>query len=118
MRARVLPGAEGFCVPMGVVGSWLMMSSWLLIAWGMEWARVVFVGIGVPLEGFGVRPREWEGLFGVLLTPWVHQDWAHLWGNSAAFVGLGIFMALAAGKRLLGTCFLLLFWSGLGTWLI
>lgn len=46
----------------------------------------------ISAADFGVRPREWRGLLGILTAPLVHGDFAHLFGNSVPLVVLGTAM--------------------------
>lgn len=39
-------------------------------------------GLGLGLERFGVRPRAWAGLPGILAAPLLHSGFAHLTENS------------------------------------
>ena len=59
----------------------LVVVLWLihLMNWGMDLD---------PLP-FGVRPREWLGLVGIVTAPLVHGDFAHLVANSAPLLVLG-----------------------------
>jgi membrane associated rhomboid family serine protease len=52
----------------------------LLLGWGLELAR------------FGVRPREWIGLPGILVAPLLHGDAFHLIANSIPLLVLGTVM--------------------------
>ena len=36
----------------------------------------------LPLEKFGVLPRELSGLFGIVAMPFLHGDWKHIVNNS------------------------------------
>jgi len=36
----------------------------------------------LPLEKFGVIPREFKGLFGIIAMPFLHGDWKHIVNNS------------------------------------
>lgn len=88
------------------------------LAWLVEVADQIFGFIGLPLDVFGIHPRQLFGLIGVFLSPWLHGDWLHLLNNSIAFLGLGFLMVVAEGQRFLRTTFALVLISGLGTWLI
>ncbi|MGJ8725689.1 MAG: rhomboid family intramembrane serine protease [Roseibacillus sp.] len=90
----------------------------IAMAWMVEVADRVFGLFGLPLDALGIHPREFFGLVGVFLSPWLHGDWGHLTNNTVAFLGLGFLMVVAEGKRFLKTTFLLVLISGLGTWLI
>lgn len=61
-----------------VVVLWLVH----LMNWGMDLDPVPF----------GVRPREWLGLIGIVTAPLVHGDFAHLVANSAPLLVLGAVM--------------------------
>ena len=45
--------------------------------------------LDLELQRFGVRPREWRGLAGVLLAPLLHADFMHLIANSLPLLVLG-----------------------------
>lgn len=68
LAARLAFGAVGFL--------WLLA----LLGWGLE------------LERFGVRPREWAGLPGILVAPLLHAGIAHLVANSIPLAVLGTTM--------------------------
>ena len=44
---------------------------------------------GVKLSHFGVYPREFKGLFGIISSPFIHRDWWHLFNNSVPLLVLG-----------------------------
>jgi len=54
---------------------------WLVQLW--NW------GLGLELERFGVRPREWAGLPGILFAPLLHSGFGHLAANSLPLLILG-----------------------------
>ena len=44
---------------------------------------IVFVfDRALPLEKFGVLPRDASGLFGIVAMPFLHSDWKHIVNNS------------------------------------
>jgi membrane associated rhomboid family serine protease len=53
---------------------------------------IALLGWGLELERFGVRPRQWLGLPGILAGPLLHADFAHLIANSLPLVVLGTVM--------------------------
>ncbi|MEH0110332.1 rhomboid family intramembrane serine protease [Tersicoccus sp. MR15.9] len=88
----------------------------LLVAlmWVVE---IVDVVLPLRLDAFGIRPRQLDGLGGVVTAPFLHLGFAHLIANSGAFLVLGVLVGLVSGR----------FWTvfagvtvlgGLGTWLI
>jgi membrane associated rhomboid family serine protease len=81
---------------------------------------VEFVDVSVfheRLDQAGIRPREVDGLDGVLFAPMLHSGWAHLSANTLPVLLFG-FLAMAAGLRqwiaVTATIWLL---GGLGVWL-
>ena len=55
----------------------------LLIMWLV---KIVEVGMEHDLSYYGLRPRTWSGLVGILTIPWLHGDWSHLFHNSISLV--------------------------------
>jgi membrane associated rhomboid family serine protease len=53
---------------------------------------IPLLGWGLELERFGVRPREWIGLPGILFAPLLHADFNHLMANSVPLLVLGATM--------------------------
>jgi membrane associated rhomboid family serine protease len=53
---------------------------------------VPLLGWGLELERFGVRPREWIGVPGILVAPLLHADFTHLIANSLPLLVLGTTM--------------------------
>jgi membrane associated rhomboid family serine protease len=53
---------------------------------------VPLLGWGLELERFGVRPRQWLGMPGILTAPLLHADFNHLIANSVPLVVLGTTM--------------------------
>jgi membrane associated rhomboid family serine protease len=49
-------------------------------------------GLDLDAVPFGVRPREWLGLIGIVTAPLVHGDFPHLVANSAPLLMLGAVM--------------------------
>ncbi len=50
---------------------------------------VPLLGWGLELEQFGVRPRQWIGLPGILFAPLLHAGFDHLIANSLPLLVLG-----------------------------
>lgn len=67
------------------------------------------------LDANGIEPRQVGGLDGILWSPFLHGDWAHLFGNLGPGVVLG-FLILMAQRFLVVTAVV---WaiSGVGVWL-
>lgn len=79
--------------------------------------EVLDVATGESLEVNGIEPREIDGLDGVLWSPLLHDDWAHLAGNTLPFLVFG-FLAMAGGiGRFLGVTAIIWLVGGFGVWL-
>ena len=83
---------------------------WLiqLLGWGMD----------VGPAYFGVRPRQWEGLLGILSAPLVHGGFDHLIANSLPLVILGttmLYLYPQAAPRVLPAIYL---GPGVAVWLL
>jgi len=49
-------------------------------------------GLDLDPSPFGIRPREWSGLLGIVAAPLVHSDFAHLFANSLPLATVGATM--------------------------
>lgn len=102
---RVLPAAP--------VRSALTMLVLAALLYVVEIADVVS---GQTLERNGIHPRDTGDLDGILWSPLLHGDWAHLAANTVPFLVFG-FLAMAGGLRqfvlVTATIWLL---GGLGVW--
>lgn len=87
----------------------------VLLMWLVFWAEFRF---RENLTEFGVYPRSFTGLRGVLFSPFIHSSLEHLFNNSIPFLvllaGLFYFYRPVAWKVFL----MIYLFSGLGTWLI
>lgn len=74
-------------------------------------------GLHLDLYQYGVYPRTWHGLPGILCSPFIHGDAEHVLNNSIPVVVLGTalmyFFPQLAGRVLLYSWLV----SGLGVWL-
>ena len=64
------------------------------------WVPILFVGImgivhaittwgDVSFVSYGIHPRDWVGLRGIIFGPFIHGDWKHLVNNSVPLLLLG-----------------------------
>ncbi|MFK7853492.1 MAG: rhomboid family intramembrane serine protease [Granulosicoccus sp.] len=70
----------------------------------------------LPLENFGLVPRTFRGLLGIVAMPFLHGDFKHLLGNT---IPLAVTMILLAGSRANSGVIvaLITILCGLGLWL-
>lgn len=79
---------------------------------------ILAVSAVLPLDQFGIRPRTLIGLPGIVLAPFLHQGIAHLWGNTVILLVLGTVFLMMERKLSLFIVAQIVFFAGLGTWLI
>lgn len=94
--------------------------SGLLVLVALIWA-VYLVGlvVGLDLSGFGVQPRDWGRLYGVLTWPFVHADRTHLMNNSITLIVFGAIISLRSSSwQFIGLSFMITLYAGLGVWLL
>ena len=68
--------SESFVFSPGVIGYPILF---VLIIWIVFWVEIRF---GLDFNNFGIRPRTFEGLRGILFSPFIHGDIKHLFNNS------------------------------------
>ena len=77
--------------------------------------------VDVPLDGrldrFGIRPRQLDGLDGVVLAPFLHLGFGHLIANTVPFLVLGGIICLSGAKRFVQVTVIVGLISGVGVWL-
>ncbi|KAB2813489.1 rhomboid family intramembrane serine protease [Pimelobacter simplex] len=85
------------------------------LLWAIE---VVDVAASHRLDGWGIRPRDGEGLLGILAAPLLHGGWGHLSANTVPALVLG-FLTLATGlvRGLVATAIVWLL-GGFAVWLV
>lgn len=83
--------------------------------WGEE---VVDTFMDGRLDRFGIRPRQVDGLDGIVLSPFLHSGFTHLIANTIPFLVLGTAIGLGGMRRFLTVTVITALIGGLGTWLI
>lgn len=69
------------------------------------------------LDAFGIRPRQWAGLPGILMAPFLHRDFAHLSGNTLPLLGLSLILAFTGVRHFLAATLIIIIVSGSAVWL-
>lgn len=93
----------------------LLTGAFVVVLWVLE----VFDAVtGNPLDSYGVRPRDEDGLVGVAVAPMLHFGFDHLISNTVPVLVLG-FLTLATGiaRGLLATAIIWVV-GGLGVWVV
>jgi membrane associated rhomboid family serine protease len=87
----------------------------VVLLWVIEFVDYV---LGNRLDEEGVRPRDDEGLIGILFAPLLHAGWDHLIANTLPLLVLGFLVFLSGIGRALAATAVIWVVGGLGTWLI
>lgn len=81
------------------------------------WLVHIFEFLIFDLSQWGIYPRHFDGLWGILFYPLLHSDWSHLLSNSFPMLVLG-FLLYHSYQKVAATTFLMIYFlSGVGIWL-
>ncbi|HRZ32005.1 MAG TPA: rhomboid family intramembrane serine protease [Flavobacterium sp.] len=87
----------------------------VLAMWIVFWVEVRFK---VDFGDYGILPRSWSGLRGILLSPFLHGDIKHLYNNSIPLLFLIALLRYFYREVSLQVLIFGILVSGLGTWII
>jgi len=87
----------------------------LAVMWLLE---VVDLLLGGRLDALGIRPRDADGLVGVVAAPFLHVGFGHLAANSVPFAVMGLLIAVQGLVRVLVVTTVTALVSGAGVWLL
>lgn len=92
----------------------------LLMVVGLMWAVFLFDSVlGLNLSRFGIFPRDWDNIAGVLLWPFLHADLTHLANNTLTLLAFGAIISLRSSSgEFLFLSFMITIYAGLGVWLL
>ena len=83
----------------------------------LMWLVEVVDLVAGDLDSAGIRPRDADGLPGIVLSPFLHGGFGHLLGNTIPFVILGASIALGGLVRVAVVTAVVALVGGIGTWL-
>jgi membrane associated rhomboid family serine protease len=83
----------------------------------LMWLVEVVDLVAGDLDAAGIRPRDPDGLSGIVAAPFLHGGFAHLLGNTIPFLILGAAIALSGLARVAAVTAIVAVVGGLGTWL-
>ena len=107
-------------VSMFVPIDWQTQSTVLRDCGSLDWVVGVinFAYLGSGLNRLlGIRPRQPLGLLGILFSPFLHRNAAHLIANTLPFAILGWLVLLQGLDNFYALSVAILLVSGLGTWM-
>ncbi|MGA2927376.1 MAG: rhomboid family intramembrane serine protease [Solirubrobacteraceae bacterium] len=70
------------------------------------------------LDADGIIPRDFDRLWSILTSPFIHASFQHLIDNTVPFVFMGLIIALRGAARLALVTAIVIVIGGIGTWLI
>ena len=73
--------------------------------------------LGLPLSFFGILPRTFQGLIGILTAPLIHGDILHLISNTIPMLFLGAVLFFFYGQIGGQVFFRAYFWTNILVWL-
>ena len=93
----------------------LILGGLVAIFWGLEIVDSSFLRGSLDL--YGIRPRSFIGLRGILFAPFLHGSFAHLAANTAPFLTLGWLVMLREMSDFFAVTMITMLVSGIGVWL-
>lgn len=89
--------------------------AFILLIWFIEVVdRLLFSG---GLDQFGIIPRQFVGLRGIIFAPFLHGGFDHLLANTIPLIVLGILAFLRSGRKFWLITAIILLTSGTGVWI-
>ena len=79
--------------------------------------KAVEIAFAWPLAGWGIYPRSWLGLRGIVLAPLLHGSWLHLFANTLPLLVLGTALLYGYPRARWRTLLVIWLVSGVGVWL-
>jgi len=92
-----------------------LVAAMAALMWLFEVVDAVVPG---DLDTWGIRPRDPDGLVGILTAPFLHAGFGHLIANTIPFLALGLGIALSGVGRVVAVTAIIMLVGGLGTWLL
>ncbi|MEA5463278.1 rhomboid family intramembrane serine protease [Leptothoe sp. PORK10 BA2] len=84
--------------------------------WSIE--IIDFLVFGGRLNGYGIRPRSLDGLWGIPLAPLLHGDFRHLVANTVPLLTLSWWVMMRSMGTWIKATILITLVGGAGTWLL
>ena len=91
----------------------------MIVLCGALWAvEIVDTSGNFHLVQDGLRPRDVDGLVGVVTAPFLHAGFGHLLANSAPFIAIGWVVLLSGVRAFALSSAIIIVAGGLATWLV
>jgi membrane associated rhomboid family serine protease len=95
-----------------------ILMTMVAIFWFVEIVNVLFFHSSYrSLAQYGIIPRNFVGLRGILFAPFLHGGWGHLIANTIPFITLGWLVMLQETSDFFIVTIVTMLVGGVGTWL-
>jgi membrane associated rhomboid family serine protease len=101
--------------PESWTGALVLMAGFAAVLWVVQVLNAID---DYRLDRFGVKPREFDGLWGVVTMPFLHSSYGHLLSNTIPVVLIGWVVLLAGASTWAVVSGLVVVGGGLLTWLV
>ncbi len=81
-------------------------------------SEIVDTALDHRLDGYGIEPRDADGLIGIPAAPFLHAGFGHLISNTVPFLAMGFVIAFKGAARVALVTAIVALVSGGGTWLV
>jgi membrane associated rhomboid family serine protease len=112
-------GGEGSTEPPFDPSSWsgalIVMALVVAALWVIQ---IVNDAHNLSFNRFGLKPREVDGLWGIVTAPGLHRSYGHLLSETVPLVGVGWVLLLSGLRAWLTVSGLVLLLGGLASWLV
>jgi len=93
----------------------MILGGFVLLIWLLEIIDWLF--LDGSLDRYGIKPRSFTGLSGILFMPFLHKGFGHLLANTIPFLVLGALVMMNGIDRFFIVTGLEMVVGGLGVWL-
>jgi membrane associated rhomboid family serine protease len=80
--------------------------------------QVINAGERYDLDRFGLKPREVDGLWGIVTMPLLHKSYAHIFSNTLPLMAIGWIILISGLRVWLTVTAIVVVGGGLLTWLV
>lgn len=101
--------------PESWTGALILMVGFAAVLWIVQILNAID---DYRLDRFGIKPREVDGLWGVVTAPFLHSSYGHLLSNTVSVVLIGWVLMLAGISTWAWVTGLVVIGGGLLTWLV
>lgn len=101
--------------PSSWTGALIVMTLVTALLWGIQIANA---NHDYSFNRFGLKPRELDGLWGVVTMPFLHESYGHLLSNSVPLFAIGWALLLSGMRVFLFVTGVVIVLGGIATWIV